>query len=38
MEVVVAVSPMAALHDTGRSHPERPGDWARFSVESQKAG
>ena len=24
MEVVVAVSPMAALHDTGRSHPERP--------------
>lgn len=24
MEVVVAASPMAALHDTGRSHPERP--------------
>ena len=24
MEVVVAASPMAALHDTGRNHPERP--------------
>ena len=24
MEVVVAASPTAALHDTGRSHPERP--------------
>ena len=24
MEVVVAASPMGALHDTGRNHPERP--------------
>lgn len=38
MEVVVTASPLAALHDTGRNHPERPARLAAVSRGIAESG